>query len=118
MQEKLIYVRVEKKNGKFLLYDVQGQVRKDIYVRDIMCQHCVDNNQCIEYDTETGRSRRKDISIFNDMMPSEKQMEASNKIESDPILNFIHNEAVGLRPDTLVMPDLKKIFADIISKTK
>ena len=107
MQEKLIYVRVEKKNGKFLLYDVQGQVRKDIYVRDIMCQHCVDNNQCIEYDTETGRSRRKDMSIFNDMIPSEKQMEASNKIESDPVLNFIHNEAVGLRPDTLVMPDLK-----------
>ena len=107
MQEKLIYVRVEKKNGKFLLYDVQGQVRKDIYVRDIMCQHCVDNNQCLEYDSETGRSRRKDIAIFNDMIPSEKQMEASNKIESDPILNFIHNEAVGLRPDTLVMPDLK-----------
>jgi MoxR-like ATPase len=107
MQEKLIYVRVEKKNGKFLLYDVQGSVRKDIYVRDIMCQHCVDNNQCIEYDTETGRSRRKDIAIFNDMIPSEKQMEASNKIESDPVLNFIHNEAVGLRPDTLVMPDLK-----------
>ena len=107
MQEKLIYVRVEKKNGKFLLYDVQGQVRKDIYVRDIMCQHCVDNNQCIEYDTETGRSRRKDIAIFNDMIPSEKQIEASNKIDADPVLNFIHNEAVGLRPDTLVMPDLK-----------
>ena len=107
MQEKLIYVRVEKKNGKFLLYDVQGQVRKDIYVRDIMCQHCVDNNQCLEYDTETGRSRRKDIAIFNDMIPSEKQMEASNKIDADPVLNFIHNEAVGLRPKTLVMPDLK-----------
>ena len=55
MQEKLIYVRVEKKNGKFLLYDVQGQVRMDIYVRDIMCQHSVDNNQCLEYDSETGR---------------------------------------------------------------
>ena len=107
MQEKLIYVRVEKKNGNFLLYDIQGQVRKDIYVRDIMCQHCVDNNQCLEYDSETGRSRRKDIAIFNDMIPSEKQMEASDKIESDPILNFIHNEAVGLRPNTLVMPDLK-----------
>ena len=107
MQEKLIYVRVEKKNGKFLLYDVQGQVRKDIYVRDIMCQHCVDNNQCLEYDTETGRSRRKDIAMFIDMSPSEKKMEASNKIDADPVLNFIHNEAVGLRPDTLVMPDLK-----------
>ena len=107
MQKKLVYLRVLKNNGKFLLYDVQGQIRKDIYVRDIMCQHCVDNNQCIEYDIETGRSRRKDIAIFNDMIPSEKQMEASNKIDADPVLNFIHNEAVGLRPDTLVMPDLK-----------
>ena len=107
MQEKIVYLRVEKKNGKFNLYDVQGIKRTDIYVRDIMCQHCVDNNQCLEYDTETGRSRRKDIAIFIDMSPSEKQMESSNKIESDPILNFIHNEAVGLRPDTLVMPDLK-----------
>jgi MoxR-like ATPase len=107
MQEKIVYLRVEKKNGKFNLYDIQGIKRTDIYVRDIMCQHCVDNNQCIEYDIETGRSRRKDISIFNDMTPSEKQMESSNKIESDPILNFIHNKSVELRPDTLVMPDLK-----------
>ena len=107
MQKKLVYLRVLKNNGKFLLYDIQGQVRKDIYVRDIMCQHCVDNNQCLEYDSETGRSRRKDIAIFNDMIPSEKQIEASNKIDADPVLNFIHNEAVGLRPDTLVMPDLK-----------
>ena len=107
MIENLVYLTVEEKNGKYILKDVSGKVRKDIYVRDIMCQHCVDNNQCLEYDTETGRSRRKDISIFNDMLPSEKQMESSNKIESDPILNFIHNEAVGLRPNTLVMPDLK-----------
>jgi MoxR-like ATPase len=27
--------------------------------------------------------------------------------EADPVLNFIHQEAVGLRPDVLVMPDLK-----------
>ena len=106
-KEKFIYLRVEAANRGFNLYDVEGNYRRDIHVRDIMCQHCIDNNQCIEYDTETGRSRRKDMSIFNDMIPSEKQMEASNKIESDPVLNFIHNEAVGLRPDTLVMPDLK-----------
>ena len=106
--EKLVYVRVEQdRNGKYHLYDISGKKRTDIYVRDIMCEHCVNNNECIEYDTETGRSKRKAISIFNDMMPSEKQMESSDKIESDPILNFIHNEAVGLRPNTLVMPDLK-----------
>ena len=101
------YFKVEKKNGKYVLIDIQGQVRTDIYVRDHMLELAYSNDQCIAYDAEGGRAFRKDISLYSDMMPSEKQMEASNKIESDPILNFIHNEAVGLRPDTLVMPDLK-----------
>jgi len=101
------YFKVEKKNGKYVLIDIQGQVRKDIYVREHMLELAYSNGQCIQYDAEGGRAFRKDISLYSDMVPSEKQMEASNKIESDPILNFIHNEAVGLRPDTLVMPDLK-----------
>jgi len=101
------YFKVEKKNGKYVLIDIQGQVRKDIYVRDHMLELAYSNDQCIAYDAEGARAFRKDISLYSDMMPSEKQMKASNKIESDPILNFIHNEAVGLRPDTLVMPDLK-----------
>ena len=101
------YFKVEKKNGKYVLIDIQGQVRKDIYVREHMLELAYSNGQCIQYDTEGGRAFRKDISLYSDMIPSEKQMEASNKIEADPILNFIHNEAVGLRPDTLVMPDLK-----------
>ena len=101
------YFRVEKKNGKYVLIDIQGHVRKDIYVRDHMLELAYSNDQCIAYDAEAARAFRKDISLYNDMAPSEKQMKASNKIESDPILNFIHNEAVGLRPDTLVMPDLK-----------
>jgi len=101
------YFKVEKKNGKYVLIDIQGQVRKDIYVRDHMLELAYSNDQCIAYDAEAARAFRKDISLYNDMAPSEKQMKASNKIESDPILNFIHNEAVGLRPDTLVMPDLK-----------
>ena len=107
MKEKFIYLTVEEKNGKYILKDVSGKVRKDIYVRDIMCQHCIDNGQCIQYDIETGRSYRKDMALFNDLKPKEAEMEASNKIEADPILDFIHNKAVGLRPKTLVMPDLK-----------
>ena len=107
MKEKFIYLTVEEKNGKYILKDVSGKVRKDIYVRDIMCSHCVENNQCIQYDTETGRSYRKDMALFNDLKPKEVEMEASNKIEADPILDFIHNKAVDLRPKTLVMPDLK-----------
>ena len=50
MKEKFIYLTVEEKNGKYILKDVNGKVRKDIYVRDIMCQHCIRENQCIQYD--------------------------------------------------------------------
>tara|TARA_Y100000593_G_scaffold86818_1_gene166283 strand:+ start:2940 stop:4112 length:1173 start_codon:yes stop_codon:yes gene_type:complete len=107
MKEKFIYLAVEEKNGKYILKDVNGKVRKDIYVRDIMCEHCVRENQCIQYDTETGRSYRKDMALFNDLIPKEAEVEASNKIEADPVLDFIHNKSVDLRPKTLVMPDLK-----------
>ena len=107
MKEKFIYLTVEEKNGKYILKDVNGKVRKDIYVRDIMCQHCIRENQCIEYNTETGRSYRKDMALFNDQKPKEAEVKASNKIEADPVLDFIHNKSVDLRPKTLVMPDLK-----------
>jgi len=107
MKKRFEYLSVTQKNGKFILRDVSGKVRKDIYVRDIMCQHCIDNNQCIQYDIETGRSYRKGIEMFNDLQPKEVEVEATNKIEADPVLNFIHNESVSLRPDTLMMPDLK-----------
>ena len=107
MKEQFIYLTVEEKNGKYILKDVNGKVRKDIYVRDIMCQHCIRENQCIEYNTMTGRSYRKDMALFNDKKPKEVEVEASNKIEADPVLDFIHNKSVDLRPKTLVMPDLK-----------
>ena len=107
MKKRFIYLTVEKKNNRYVLTDPSGKVRKDLHVRDIMCQHCIDNHQCIEYDTETGRSRRKDMAYFNDEKPREAEVEASNQIEADPVLNFIHNKSVDLRPKTLVMPDLK-----------
>lgn len=107
MKERIIYLSVEEKNGKYILTDVNGKVRKDIYVRDIMCSHCVENNQCLEYDTETGRSRRKDMALFNDMKPKVEEIAKAEQLESDPVLDFIHNKSVDLRPKTLVMPDLK-----------
>ena len=107
MKKKFEYLAVELKNGNYILRDASGKIRSDVYVRDIMCQHCVDNNQCIQYDLETGRSYRKDMSMFDDQRPKEVEVEAANKIEADPILDFIHNKAVDLRPKTLVMPDLK-----------
>ena len=107
MKKRFIYLTVEEKNGKYILKDVNGKVRKDIYVRDIMCQHCIRENQCIEYNIETGRSYRKDMALFNDQKPKEAEVKASNKIEADPVLDFIHNKSIDLRPKTLVMPDLK-----------
>lgn len=107
MKERIIYLTVEAKNGKYILTDATGRVRNDLYVRDIMCSHCVENNQCLEYDLETGRSRRKDMALFNDMKPKVEEVAKAEQLESDPVLDFIHNKSVDLRPKTLVMPDLK-----------
>ena len=108
MKKKFEYLVVESKDGKnYILRDVQGKVQRDIYVRDIMCEKALLNGQCIQYNIETGTSMRKPMEMFSDMKPREAEVKASSKIESDPILNFIHNKSVDLRPKTLVMPDLK-----------
>ena len=70
MKESKIYLSVEEKAGRYILRDITGKIRKDVNVRDIMCEHCIRENQCIEYDTETGRSYRKSISLFNKIAPS------------------------------------------------
>ena len=95
------------KHNKYILRDVEGKIQKDIYVRDIMCEKALLNGQCIQYNIETGTSMRKPMEMFSDMKPKAVEVKASSKIESDPVLNFIHNESVDLRPKTLVMPDLK-----------
>ena len=71
MKKKFEYLIPSKnENGTFILKDSDtGLVRTDIYVRDIMCQHCIDNNQCIQYDIEAGRSMRKEMEMFHDMKP-------------------------------------------------
>ncbi len=107
MKKKFEYLRVVQENGKYCLFDSSGKKQNEIYVRDIMCEKALLNGQCIQYDIETGRSMRKPMEMFSDMQPKEVEVEASNKIEADPVLNFIHNESVDLRPKTLVMPDLK-----------
>lgn len=40
-------------------------------------------------------------------MNATKETKMSEMIDEDPVLAFIHNEAAGLRPKTLVMTDLK-----------
>ena len=110
MKKEFIYLKpVRNGNGFIKLWDVENQIRTDIYVREDMIELALANDQCLKYDTETGRCMRKPLSEFSDVnpTPSEPEVKASEMINADPVLNFIHNESVDLRPKTLVMPDLK-----------
>jgi len=108
--KKFIYLKpVKNANGFTNLWDVENSIRTDIYVREDMIELALANNQCIKYDPENGRCMRRPLNEFSDVnpIPSEPEIEASTMIEADPVLNFIHNKSVDLRPKTLVMPDLK-----------
>ena len=110
MKKEFVYLKpVKNSNGVIELRDVENQVRTDIYVREDMRELALANGQCIKYDNGTGRCMRKPLSEFSDVnpTPSEPEVKASETIDADPVLNFIHNKSVDLRPKTLVMPDLK-----------
>jgi len=110
MKKRFVYLKpVKNSNGFTELRDVENAARTDIYVREDMIDLALANNQCLKYDLETGRCMRKPLSEFSDVnpTPSEPEVEASSIIDADPVLNFIHNKSVDLRPKTLVMPDLK-----------
>ena len=110
MKKEFVYLKpVKTSNGVVELRDVENQVRTDIYVREDMRELALANGQCIKYDNGTGRCMRKPLSEFSDVnpTPSEPEVKASEMIDADPVLNFIHNKSVDLRPKTLVMPDLK-----------
>ena len=95
----------EVKNGNIQAVDVNGKVVKGI-VREHMLQLALDNNQCIVYNDETGKCYRKDVQLYYDQAPTEKEVEASEKIDADPVLAFIHNSP-ELIPDTMKISDLK-----------
>ena len=110
MKKRFVYLKpVKNSNGFTELRDVENAARTDIYVREDMIDLALANNQCLKYDLETGRCMRKPLSEFSDVnpTPSEPEVEASSIIDADPVLNFIHNKSVDLRPKTLVMPNLK-----------
>jgi MoxR-like ATPase len=97
-------------DGIVILMDVHGNVRSDIHVREDMIQLALDNDQCIKYDAIMGRCYRKPKLEFNGDKPivkTNQEVAMSDRLEEDPVLNFIHTEAVKLRPSTLVMSDLK-----------
>ena len=110
MKKEFVYLKpVKNSNGFIELRDVEDSVRTDIYVREDMIELALANGQCLKYDNGTGRCMRKPLSEFSDVnpTPSEPEVKASEMIDADPVLNFIHNKSVDLRPKTLVMPDLK-----------
>ena len=100
-----LVLKPEVKNGNIQAVDVNGKVVKGI-VREHMLQLALDNNQCIVYNDETGKCYRKDVQLYYDQAPTEKEVEASEKIDADPVLAFIHNSP-ELIPDTMKISDLK-----------
>ena len=98
-------LKPEVKNGNIVAVDINGKVVKGI-VREHMLELALDNNQCIVYNEETGKCYRKDVQLYYDQAPTEKEVEASEKIDADPVLAFIHNSP-ELIPDTMKISDLK-----------
>ena len=112
MKKRFEYLIPSKEDGKFILKDADtGLVRTDIYVRDIMLEKAVENGQCIKFDNESQRSYRKPMSVLDEinagMASTEEQSAAHSRIMEDPVLSFIHNDSLKLKPETLVMQDLK-----------
>ena len=112
MKKRFEYLIPSKENGKFILKDADtGLIRTDIYVRDIMLEKAVENGQCIKFDNESQRSYRKPMSVLDEinagMASTEEQSAAHSRIMEDPVLSFIHNDSLKLKPETLVMQDLK-----------
>ena len=100
-----LVLKPEVKNGNIQAVDINGKVVKGI-VREHMLELALDNNQCIVYNEETGKCYRKDVQLYYDQAPTEKEVEASEKIDADPVLAFIHNSP-ELIPDTMKISDLK-----------
>jgi MoxR-like ATPase len=108
MKKRFEYLIPSKENGKFILKDADtGLVRTDIYVRDIMLEKAVENGQCIKFDNESQRSYRKPMSVLDNNKVVKEQPVVDSRIMEDPVLSFIHNDSLKLKPETLVMQDLK-----------
>jgi hypothetical protein len=98
--------------GTFRIVDGNGKDLTDMFpsVRQLMMELAFDNHQCLKIDTETGRCYRKGMELFDGDTSAIAEVTPETVAEpeiTDPILSFIHNEAVKIRPETLVMTDLK-----------
>jgi len=104
--KKLKYLKVENVGGALVAMDVDGIAAPNGTVRQHMLELAYENNQAISYDSDSGTCRRVDMGLFNDQLPTKKEVEASEKIDANPVLAFIHNSP-ELIPDTMKISDLK-----------
>jgi MoxR-like ATPase len=97
-------------NGEIFLFNPDAS-KSDIYIREDMIRLALENSQCIAYNIDTQRAYRKDMSEFIEQYdyidPVQEEQKKEKMKELDPVVSFIHNEAVGLRPKELVMSDLR-----------
>ena len=82
-----VILKPVEKYGNIQAVDTNGKVLKGI-VREHMLQLALDNDQCIVYNEDTGKCYRKDIRLYDEMAPTEKEVEASEKIGSQLLLFF------------------------------
>ena len=94
-------------NGKQVIVDPNGNDISSLF-RSIMIKHAHDNNEALEFDEETGRSKRISISdIELEFAPSNIEPEMpQTPIDADPVMHLIQN-AHKLKPATLEMSDIK-----------
>jgi len=106
MKKKLIGVPATV-NGKQVIVDPNGNDISSLF-RSIMIKHAHDNNEALEFDEETGRSKRISISdIELEFAPSNIEPEMPQPpIDADPVMHLIQN-AHKLKPATLEMSDIK-----------
>jgi len=107
MKKTILYVSPSQMNGTWIFTDIYTGNVMNVPIRDIMAEKADANGQLLAYDTETGRARRVEASEVSDEIVVQPNTETVETPMEDPILNFIHNEAVKLKPNTIIMPDLK-----------
>ena len=91
---------------RWVFMNVDTNQYTQLAIRDSIAKIASDRGELLEYNSETGRAKRikstghKNKVTATVVAPKQEVME-------NPVLNFIHNEASGLKPKTLIMPELK-----------
>jgi MoxR-like ATPase len=85
-----------------------GAMFNKVAVREALVKLAHTNSELLEYDTETGKARRvKMEQVVTDIPNPQENKTSSEMKEPDPVLAFIHNEAISTKPKELIIKDLK-----------